>query len=250
MRTITKTAIIGGAGLLAAYFLVIRSQQNKQNAGDAKSIEDSLLASEEIREKFNRLPLKARDFLAGIPMHSLDFLALHGGREGMTIADIYRAVGLEEAGEIEVGAVSKVLFDLRGAIGKVMHWDEVPELVREISYLPRLSADERAKSLIPPGETRGISRVLYCFENEMLLEIINKTVHCFWLLASEKTPDGYALYNAVYVKNLNWRTPIYMTLISPMLKRIIYPAMGKSMRQNWEREFQNGKALLKAEDGV
>ena len=250
MRTITKTAIIGGTGLLAAYFLVIRPRQNKQNAGETKAIEDSFLASEEIRGKFNRLPLKAHEFLAGIPMHSLDFLTLRGGRENMTIANIYRAVGLDEAGEIEVGTVTKALFDLRGAIGKVMHWDEVPELVREISYLPRLSEEEGGKSLIPPGEVRGISRVLYCFENEMLLEIINKTVHCFWLLASEKTPDGYALFNTVYVKNLNWRTPIYMTLISPMLKRIIYPAMEKSMRQNWEREFQNGAALLKAEDGL
>ncbi|HLM61257.1 MAG TPA: DUF2867 domain-containing protein, partial [Pyrinomonadaceae bacterium] len=143
-------------------------------------------------------------------------------------------------GKVEQNAVTKALFDLRGMIGKILHWDDATQLVQEFSYLPRLTAEEHAKSLVPPGEVRGISRVLYCFENEMTLEIINKTVHCFWVIASELTGDGYNLYNAVYVKKLNWRTPIYMTLVSPMLKHLIYPAIGKSIEQNWEREFPDG----------
>ena len=159
----------------------------------------------------------------------------------MTIADIYNAVGLSEVGKVELGFVTKILFWLRGLIGKILGWDEVPELVESISYLPRLSQEERGKSLIEPGKIEGISRVLYCFENEMLLEIINKTVHCFWLSASEPMADGYRLYNAVYVKKLNWRTPIYMTLISPVLKWIIYPAIGRSIRKNWERSFPSGQ---------
>jgi hypothetical protein len=240
MRTATKAAIIGGAGL-AAYLLVIRPQLKK---GETNG--NSLIPSEEIREKFNRLPLKAHEFLRGIPLHSLDYVELEGGREKMTIAEIYDAAGLDEIGEIEVGAVTKALFDLRGAIGKVMRWDDVPALVEEISYLLRLTEEEREKSLVPPGETRGIARVLYAFENEMVLEIINKTVHCFWVMASEKTADGYNLYNAVYVKKLNWRTPIYMTLISPVLKSVVYPAIGKSIRQNWEREFSNDETSAKA----
>jgi hypothetical protein len=236
MKTVTKTAIIGGAGFLAAY-LLIRPQQAKQNSGERKENEKFLIGNEEIKEMFNRLPLKAHSFLAGITIHSLDFIELKGGREQMTITEIYRATGLADLDKVKLGAVSKGLFWLRGLIGKVMRWDDVPELVSEISYLSRLSDEEQAKSLIQPGEVRGISRVLYCYENEMLLEIINKTVHCFWCLASEQTTGGYNLYNAVYVKNLNWRTPIYMTLISPMLKHVIYPAIDKSMRENWEHSF-------------
>lgn len=232
MKTLTKTAIVGGTGLLAAYFLATRLQQNR-----GKASEETSAKSDEIKERFNRLPLKAHSFLAGVPIHSLDYLELKDGRERITIADIYRAVGLSDLGQIELGFGTKALFWLRTVIGKVMRWDEVPELVQENSYLPRLSAEERAKSLIPPGEVRGISQVLYCYENEMVLEIINRTVHCFWVLASERMADGYNLYNAVYVKNLNWRTPIYMTLISPVLKSIIYPAIEKSMRQNWEQNL-------------
>jgi hypothetical protein len=232
MRTITKTAIIGGTGRLAAYFLLVRPRLKNR-----KSIENASARSAEIREEFNRLPLKAHDFLEGIPTHSLDYIELKGGRENMTILEIYNATGLSDMDNVDLGFGTKALFKLRTLIGEVMRWDEVPTLVQSISYLPRLSAAERAKSLIPPGEIRGISRVLYCYEDEMLLEIINKTVHCFWLLASVPTADGYALYNAVYVKYLNWRTPIYMGLISPVLKSIIYPAIDKSMRRNWERNF-------------
>lgn len=241
MKTLTKAAIIGSAGL-AAYFLVIKPKLNS-NGTD----KDYLLGNEEIRERFNRLSLKAHEFLMGVPLHSLDYTELEGGRENMTIADIYNAAGLADIGKIELSPVTKALFDVRGAIGKVMHWDDVPQLAEEISYLPRLSEEERAESIVPPGEVRGIARVLYAFENEMMLEIINKTVHCFWVLAAEKTSDGYGVFNAVYVKNLNWRTPIYMTLISPVLKMVIYPAIQTSIRQNWERKFSNDKTLLKTE---
>ncbi len=235
MKTITKTAIVGGAGLLAAYLLFIRPQNLAEN--------------EEVKEKYNRLPLKAHNFLDGIPLHSLDYAELKGGREEMTIAEIYDAAGLSDLGKVELGTVTKTLFDLRGMIGKIMHWDKVPQLVREVSYLPRLTAEERAKSLVPPGEVRGISQVLYCFENEMVLEIVNKTVHCFWVIASEPTADRYNFYNAVYVKNLNWRTPIYMSLISPVLKQLIYPAIEKSVEQKWQREFPNGLVSAKAAGG-
>lgn len=242
MKTITKTAIIGSAGLIAAYLLLSRTRRANGGEVAARACGGALMPEAEIGARFARLPLKAHDFLAGIPLHSLDYTELAGGFEAMTIADLYRAAGLDELGETEMSAATKALFDLRGLIGKILGWDEVPQLVEAVSYLPRLNENERARSLVPPSETRGISRVIYCFENEMLLEIINKTVHCFWLLASERTPDGYGLYNAVYVRNLNWRTPIYMTMISPVLKRVIYPAIGRSIRQHWKKSFPEAGA--------
>lgn len=190
-----------------------------------------------VDQKFNSLNLKAHEFLSGIPVHSLDTVDLEGGRERMTILDVYEAAGLSDLGKTELGFFTKFLFDLRGLIGKIMRWDDVPQLIEKHSYLKKLSADEREKSLVPSGKTEGIARVLYCFDNEMLLEIINRTVHCFWLLTTEKTANGYRLYNAVYVKKLNWRTPVYMTLVSPMLKWIIYPAINKSILENWKRSF-------------
>lgn len=188
-------------------------------------------------DSFNRIPLKAHQFLSDVPMHSLDFVELKGGEKGMKIDEIYRVMSLNQAEEFKFGFITKTLFDLRGLIGRILKWDDVPELINKHSWISRLSEEEREKSLIESGKVEGINTILYCYENEILFEIINRTVHCFWVLASEEQVDGYDLYIAVYVKKINWRTPIYMALVSPMLKWIIYPAIKKTLKRNWEAKF-------------
>ena len=234
MRRRTVFAVAGGIGLGAAYLFLIRPRI-------VNPVQD------DVCEEYEALPLKAHELLAGVPLHSLSCDRLPGGRKEMNIVEIQEATGLAEMDKIEVGTASKVLFDLRAAIGGVMGWDEVPALSREITYLSRISEPDKSRSLIPPGEVRGIGRVLYCFDNEMLLEIVNKTVHCFWCVAAKEIGSGYLLYNAVYVKQLNWRTPIYMSLISPVLDWIIYPAMGRSVRAKWEKNFPAGRLSDRAE---
>ncbi len=196
-------------------------------------------------KSYKQIALKAHQFLADIPMHSLDFIDLKGGNKRMKMDEIYRITGLNQAEDFKFGFITKTLFDIRGFIGKILHWDNVPELVNANSWLSRLTEEEREKSLIPTGKVESINTILYCYKNEILFEIINRTVHCFWVLASEEKADGYDLYVAIYVKKLNWRTPIYMTLVSPMLRWIIYPAVKKSIKRNWEERFSTTKILPK-----
>jgi hypothetical protein len=159
----------------------------------------------------------------------------------MTLPEIDALVGFSSDKGSDFGPVTKALFWLRSLIGSILRWDDAKELADSLTYLPRLSESDRARSITTPGKVEGISRVLYCFENEFLGEIINRTVHCFWLMASERTENGYALYFAVYVKKLNWFTPVYMALIAPTLKWIIYPSIMKGVRQRWEEAFGNPK---------
>ncbi|MBI1765189.1 MAG: DUF2867 domain-containing protein [Acidobacteria bacterium] len=191
----------------------------------------------ELVREFMQQPLRVHSFLAGVPLRTLYRLELPGGRPKMTLREIRAATESSQPGEFEAGPVTKALFWLRGLIGQVLHWDDDQRLTAAVTYLERLSAEERARSLIPPGHVEGISRVLYCFENEFLAEIVNHTVHCFWLLATERTSNGYNLYLAVYVKKLNWFTPVYMALVTPLLKGIIYPSMLKHSRKRWAETF-------------
>ena len=184
--------------------------------------------------------LRVHSFLSGVPLRTLERVELPGGREGMTIEEISGVVGFGGEVEMEVGPVTQALFWLRTLIGRILHWDEANELVESVSFISRLNEVDRARSLIVPGKPAGISRILYQFENETLGEIINRTVHCFWLMATEPTASGYALWFAVYVKKLNWFTPVYMALISPLLKWIIYPAMLRGVRRRWEKTFPAG----------
>jgi hypothetical protein len=189
---------------------------------------------------YRQTPLRVHSFLAGIPLRTLERVELPGGRKGMTIEEISGVVGFGGEVEMEVGPVTQALFRLRTLIGRILGWDEAKELVESVSFISRLNEEDRTRSLIVPGKPAGISRILYQFESEMLGEIVNRTVHCFWLMATEETANGYALWFAVYVKKLNWFTPIYMALISPLLKWIIYPAMMKGVRRSWEKTFPAG----------
>ncbi len=200
------------------------------------------------KNEFERTPLRVHAFLAGIPLRTLYRIDLPGGREGMTLEEIMTITGFS-GGDMEVGPVTKALFDFRGWIGRLMGWDDVPALADAVSYAPRLTEEDRARSQVEPGTVAGISRVLYSFENEMLAEIVNRTVHCFYVIASERTATGYALYMAIYVRRLNWFTPIYMAFITPMLKWIVYPSMINSARRRWAQAFparEAGEGLLKA----
>lgn len=194
------------------------------------------------QEIFNRLPLRAHSLLADVPLRTLTQLKLPGGRKEMTLPEIKAVIGFGGETDFEVGRVTRALFWLRGLIGRILHWDDVPDLADERTYLRQLTAEDKDRSLVPPGKVEGISRVLYCFENEFLAEIINRTVHCFWLIAMKPVADGYELYFAVYVKKLNWFTPIYMALITPMLKLVIYPSMLKGSQRRWAQTFPGNSA--------
>lgn len=195
--------------------------------------------------KFYEIPLKAHQFLEKVPMHSFDFINLKGGRKGMLMDEIYHITGLNQAEDLKSGSVTKTLFGIRGWIGKMFGWDDVPNLKEKHTWISKLTKEEKAKSIIPPGMTEGINTILYCYRNEILFEIINRTVHCFWVLASVERADGYDLYVGIYVRKLNWRTPIYMTLVSPMLNWVIYPAIKRSIQENWNKEFSKTISINK-----
>jgi hypothetical protein len=191
-------------------------------------------------KEFKQKSLRVHSFLADVAIHSLDDMELPGGDAGMTLQKISEVIGFGGEAEMEVGFFTRTLFCLRTWIGRILHWDEDRELAQSVSYLSKLSEEDRARSRVVPGKAAGISRILYPFENEMLAEIVNRTVHCFWLMASEPTANGYRLWIAVYVKKLNWFTPIYMACISPVLQWVIYPAMRKGMKSRWEKAFPAG----------
>lgn len=99
----------------------------------------------------------------------------------------------------------------------------------------RKRADRRgsSQSSLAPGTPDGPFRVVYRFENELLLEMHNRTVHGALLMALAETEAGYRFYLAVYVCKAGWITPVYMALIDPFRRWIVYPAMLKNIRAIW-----------------
>lgn len=188
-------------------------------------------------EKFGQMPFRVHSFLTGVPLRTLECIELPGGRKRMTLKEINKVVGFGGDGEIKVNPITQILFWLRGLIGRILHWEKASNLIDSHSYIAKLSEKDRADSEVLAGTPAGISRILYQFDREMLAEVINRTVHCFWMMASEPSENGYVLWFAMYVKKINWFTPVYMAMVSPLLKWVIYPSMMKGVKQQWDKAF-------------
>jgi len=177
--------------------------------------------------EFLALDLEAHALLRGVPLRDVSIVDLPGGGSGRTIADARRL--LNEARQRHPLHV-RALVGLRRFLGQVFGWDgETPEP----SYASRLSDDQRARSLAPSGSVEGPLRLVYEFPNEAVGEARNATVHAFVCMALQTRPGGYRFYFAVYVANVSPLTPIYMALIEPFRRFLVYPAMLDNLRAAW-----------------
>src|SRR5215813_2964645 len=188
----------------------------------------------QISEKeFERLPLRAHQFLAGVPLYDVWAVDLPSPRAGMTLDEFLRAANERL---FTPTPVVRGLLDLRLLIGRLFGWDRPrPSTQTAPTFADRLTDADRARSLTPPGVREGPFRVVYRFENETLVELINRTVHAAAVSALVETANAYRFYFAVYVRSVGRLTPFYMAAIDPFRKLLVYPSLLRSTRANWER---------------
>ena len=105
------------------------------------------------------------------------------------------------------------------------------------TFATRLTTADISKSLASAGTREGPFRIVYRFEHEQLLELINRTAHAAALSALVETADAYRFYFGVYVRNVGRLTPVYMALIDPFRKLIVYPSLLRSVRVKWYKTF-------------
>jgi hypothetical protein len=72
----------------------------------------------------------------------------------------------------------------------------------------------RSRQRAFPEGPDGLFRVVYWFENEKLVELINRTVHAAALSALVESAND-RFYFAVYVRSVGRLTPFYMAAIDP-----------------------------------
>jgi hypothetical protein len=105
------------------------------------------------------------------------------------------------------------------------------------TFATRLTDTDHSRSLAAAGTRDGFFRVVYRFENEQLVELINRTVHAAALSTLVETATVYRFYLGVYVRSVSRFTPFYMALIDPFRKMIIYPSLLRSVRARWDQAF-------------
>ena len=185
---------------------------------------------------FYALPLRVHTFLADVPLHDVWAVDLPAHRDGVSLSEFLR--GANQGGNDRFPPVTRALIRLRFLLGRIFRLEAEPKDALAASFGNRLTPEDRVRSLVVPGTPEGLFRVVYRFENEQLLEVQNRTVHAAALSALTEKPDSYRFYFAVYVRPSAWITPLYMGLIDPFRKWIIYPAMLKAIRAAWDRNIR------------
>ncbi len=185
-------------------------------------------------QEFERLPLRVHDFLAGVPLHDVWAVDLPRTRSGITLDEFLRTASTRL---FTLSPVVRVLLNIRLFVGRLLGWDREPAATAWETFATRLTAVDRSRSLAPAGTREGLFRVVYRFENEQLLEVINRTDHAAALRALVETTDAYRFYFGVYVHSVSRFTAIYMALIDPFRKLVVYPSLLRTVRARWNQAF-------------
>jgi Protein of unknown function (DUF2867) len=201
--------------------------------------------------EFERLPLRVHTFLAGVPLHDVWAIDLPRTRSGITLDEFFRTASARsqvscdccEKDRSRTGSlltrspVVRTLLGIRFFAGRLLGWDREPAPTAWETFTTRLTTADRSKSLALAGTREGLFRVVYRFENEQLLELINRTAHAAALSALVETANAYRFYFGVYVRNVGRFTPVYMALVDPFRKLIVYPSLLRSVRSSWNQAF-------------
>jgi Protein of unknown function (DUF2867) len=191
-------------------------------------------------QEFERLPLRVHDFLSGVPMHDVWAVDLPRTKDGITLSEFLPATSTRP---YSLSPAVRLLLYIRFSVGKVFGLDREPAAATRETFANRMTASDRSKTLVTPGTKDGFFRVVYRFENEQLLEVLNRTAHAAALSALVETPTTYRYYFAVYVKNVGHLTPIYMTLIDPVRRLIVYPSLLRSVQPAGIEHFHEESEL-------
>jgi hypothetical protein len=195
-------------------------------------------------QEFERLPLRVHSFLTGVPLHDVWAVDLPRGRGGVTLDEFLRVANnctldtcdcSNSSALFTPSPLVRILLNTRFFIGRIFGWDNEPVTI--VTFATRLTDADRSRSLIAPGNRDGFFRVVYRFENEQLLELINRTAHAAALSALVETTTEYRFYFGVYVCSVSRFTSFYMALIDPFRKLIVYPSLLESIRARWNQAF-------------
>jgi hypothetical protein len=188
-------------------------------------------------QEFERLPLRVHTLLAGVPLHDVWSVDLPRWRQGVTLDDFSRTAGNCLCAS---SVLVRMLLEIRFFIGRFFRWDHEPVATAWKTFATRLTDTDHSRSLAAAGTRDGFFRIVYRFENEQLVELINRTVHAAALSTLVETATGYRFYLAVYVRSVSRFTPFYMALIDLFRKLIVYPSLLHGVRARWNQAFGTG----------
>jgi hypothetical protein len=181
-------------------------------------------------EEFQTLDFRSNGLLSSVPLHDVWAIELEGNPSA-TLEDLIRAYG--RFSPLQATPALTTLGLTRGLAGTLLSWEDPRWTSAHESFLPLLAEEDRQRSSTYPGTQYGIWRVLYTLPREGVVETINGTAHVAVAASIGSGSEGPLLYLSFRVREVNWTTPYYMSLIDPARRYFVYPPLLRQFAHTW-----------------
>jgi hypothetical protein len=156
--------------------------------------------------EYEALPLEAHRFAREFaPLHDVWLVELEGGGQ-RTVPELRSALP-EHLATLPLRV--RALFALRSTLGRIFGLDPVSR-----------GAD-------------GAFELVYMKDDEAAYRVRNATVHAIVAVALTRSEMGQRFYWATYVRPVGRITPLYMGLIDPFRRWIVYPGLESWLGRAW-----------------
>jgi hypothetical protein len=181
------------------------------------------------------LELRTRILLGDHPLHDVWQVDLPGTDRVCTISGLLARLRARRGRGLPWTV--QALFGVRAAIGAVLDLDAPPGGKRGAhpAHAATGSVPDtlRASSEVPPGTPEGPFVTLYRDPVEAVFAAVNATVDARLLVAIAPLPDGTRLTWATYVRPVGRITGLYMGLIDPFRRTVVYPGLERWLVEVW-----------------
>ncbi|MGB3211314.1 MAG: DUF2867 domain-containing protein [Desulforhopalus sp.] len=185
------------------------------------------------QSEYLSLDLRAHTILKDIPIHDVWRLDLPGGGAGRTVSDVRALLKANQP-----DGIVRLLFSARWLLGRLFGWDRKSAENGGL-FQHRITEADKTLSTVAPGTKEGPFTVLYVHSVEAMTEIRNRTVHAALVWVVFPRAGGYRLLWAIYVKPVGRITALYMLLIEPFRRWIVYPSLLRQLYHSWRITYNS-----------
>ena len=180
--------------------------------------------------EYESLPLEAFRLVHGFTLHDVWLVELEG-TASCTLQDLRRLVtpGRRRA----LSPIVRALFVLRSVLGRVLRLDSRPSDALARRLVEQVPARLANASAVPPGTREGPFETLYVLSDEAAYQVLNATVHAIVVVALVGSDSGHRLFWATYVKPVGRITSLYMSVIDPFRRAVVYPGLESWLKRAW-----------------
>lgn len=180
--------------------------------------------------EYESLPLQVFQLVQGFSLHDVWLVELADAPD-CTLQDLRGLMTPESFRSLN--PVVRSLFFLRSVFGRVFRLDSMPSDESAPDLIERVPAPLADASLVPPGSPEGPFRVLYLLPTEAAYQAVNATVHAILSVALVRSESGYRFFWATYVKPVGRITSVYMRIIDPFRRIVVYPGLESWLKRVW-----------------